>query len=81
MSTEDMVDFNQISSNFLFKEVDEASIFNFYNCIDKILFDDSNYNNEITDSDRLKSAINYYCNEIHTKWQNLYRIKLLNNEI
>jgi hypothetical protein len=74
LSTEEMIEFSNIRSNFYFKGlIDKDNILlDFYKPIKDLLFDDSNSTNELTEPEKCKTAIEYYSYEIHKKWVNLY---------
>jgi hypothetical protein len=75
LSTE-LIDFNDYKYNFYFKENSESSMLNFYDMIETHLFNQQVYTNELTDPDKLEIAIQYYQNEIHKKWKDVYDKKM-----
>ena len=78
LSTE-VIDFLNYRHNFYFKEEEEPnsnfnyksnSLFNFYNSIDRILYDDENNISDITNREKISCWINYFIEEVHKKWIN-----------
>jgi len=45
-----------------------TSLFNFYDCINKFLYNDENNINDITNGEKVTSLINYFIEVIHKKW-------------
>ncbi len=80
LSTEEINDLTKCVSNFYFKEPKETSLIDFYKWIETLLYDDTDYINEVTDSEKLKTAINFYVHEIHLQWKLILEEKIKNEE-
>ena len=72
LSTE-YIDLSTYYQNFYFRDSTQQSLFDFYQFIELFLFNDQNYVSDITDQNKVATALKYYHNEIFIKWMNIYQ--------
>ena len=75
-------DFSNIKTNFYYKENDDNSLYNLNEIVVNINeFNKNNGNFEITNIEKVKSALEHYSNIIHTYWKNNYDIQKKKDDI
>ena len=77
-------DFSKIKTNFYYKENDDHSLYNL-NEIITTLNENNNKNSndiyDITNIEKVKSALEHYSNNIHSYWKNYYDVQKARDEI
>ena len=77
-------DFSKIKTNFYYKENEDNSLYNLNEIITTLNeVNNKNYNDnfEITNIEKLNSALEHYFNNIHLYWKNCYDVQKAKDEI